>query len=425
MKRALSFAFLHLLLLNTVHAADTGAGAGYFFREHWYQPGATNGNPDYEINKRFRVNAPEAVLHPTFGSRREVRASGMMTVYAEEDLRLLTGAELYLELWGGHPHSANKRVTINGRNTYSIPEIGTASGHCTHQYPIIPLKLNELVNGYNALQFAVDQGKSFWGHFIVEQAAIKATLTNNHPALNPAGLADFSARVEAATDGELTTLKLVSNGAARIASVEFHGHYHGYDENGDGRMDDWHGFTKARAPVAIIGSATNAPFQTAWDMTMLPAQSDMQVRAVVRFREPSGLSYVTPPTRGLRTPERPQARVALYSARNIPPQFWSRAGRKVMTDIHVEDDPADIISAELHVVVWDGGAGKVKEYFTLNDHPFPVAGGGKHDTIYSRLRVDPKILKRGANQIVVHSDTEHHGIEVLLPGPALVVRSRR
>ena len=40
----------------------------------------------------------------------------------------------------------------------------------------------------------------------------------------------------------------------------------------------------------------------------------------------------------------------------------------------------------------------------------------------TRLPIDPAILRRGDNEIVVHSDTEHHGIEVLLPGPAIVVR---
>jgi hypothetical protein len=33
-------------------------------------------------------------------------------------------------------------------------------------------------------------------------------------------------------------------------------------------------------------------------------------------------------------------------------------------------------------------------------------------------------LVKGVNVVRVLSNTEHHGIEVLLPGPALVIRSR-
>ena len=78
----------------------------------------------------------------------------------------------------------------------------------------------------------------------------------------------------------------------------------------------------------------------------------------------------------------------------------------------------------MHVVVWDGGAGTVANYFTLNGRPLQVAGAGKHDVIYSRIRLDPAWLRHGTNRIELLSDTEHHGIEVLLPGPAIMARTR-
>ncbi len=99
---------------------------GRFLREHWFAHSMENGNP--VSNKRFRVNAPEVVLHPNFGKRSEVRSSGMLQIQLKEDLSLLEGADLYIELWGGHPGTANKRVTVNGRSTYAIPEVGTAAG---------------------------------------------------------------------------------------------------------------------------------------------------------------------------------------------------------------------------------------------------------------------------------------------------------
>ena len=79
----------------------------------------------------------------------------------------------------------------------------------------------------------------------------------------------------------------------------------------------------------------------------------------------------------------------------------------------------------MHVVTWDGGAGTVKDYFTLNGRPLTVAGTGRHDVIYSAVPLEPSLLRRGANTIELHSDTDHHGIEVLWPGPVLAVRVRK
>ena len=115
-------------------------------------------------------------------------------------------------------------------------------------------------------------------------------------------------------------------------------------------------------------------------------------------------------------------KVALYSSHDLPNSFWSRPGEKKKCTIDLNIDPSQIKRAELHVNAWTGGAGTVTTYFTVNGHFFPVAQGGRHELIYSELPVNPTILKRGANQIELLSDTEHHGIEILLPGPCLMVR---
>ena len=78
----------------------------------------------------------------------------------------------------------------------------------------------------------------------------------------------------------------------------------------------------------------------------------------------------------------------------------------------------------LHVAIWDGGRGEVEAPFTLNGHPLPVTGEGNHNVLYRQIELDPGLLHRGENEIRVLSDTKHHGIEVLRPGPALMVRSK-
>ena len=165
-----------------------------FYRKYWYEKGLKHGNP-YFNGRQLRVNAPETSLHPSFGGRSEARSSGMARIRVEDDLREIQRAELYCEIWGGHPGTANKRVTVNGRNCYRLPEVGTAAENATHQYPRFNLPMTDLVNVYNSLQFACDQGETFWGHYIVDNVALKLGLPTDHPDLRESGLTDLQARL--------------------------------------------------------------------------------------------------------------------------------------------------------------------------------------------------------------------------------------
>jgi hypothetical protein len=209
-----------------------------------------------------------------------------------------------------------------------------------------------------------------------------------------------------------------------IEAVHFQGHFLGYDENGNGLTRDWHGFTKHRQPEAWLGTAAQRPFRIRWDTRMLPAQRDVAVRAHLRIRGQTNLVYVTAPLTGMEIAERPE-QVTLYASHDLPAGFWSRANRKRTCTIYLDVAPDQIERAELLVNTWTGGAGTVKEYFKVNGVFFPVAEGARHELVFSRLAVDPKVLRQGINQIELLSDTEHHGIEVLLPGPCLMVRSKR
>jgi hypothetical protein len=353
-----------------------------------------------------------------------------VTLRVDEDLSHLESAELYLELWGGHPGTAQKRFTLNGQGSYELPEVGTAEGHCTFSYPSVPLDLGHLRRGDNVFEFSCEQGTSFWGHFLFEVAAIRAVLRRDHPDLGPAGLDAFQVRVQAEPGAEgPESLRLSVQGAQgaldRIDSVDYQGFYTGYDENGDGKPRDWHGFTKQKAPVGYLASSISAPFETSWDLTMVPDQEGMAVRALVHLRGRAGLVYETAPLGGLSTLSRHGCSVKLYAPRDLPRPFWSRASRLRTCTIEIPEDPCDLDRAELHVVIWDGGRGQTPTPFRLNHLELPVAGQGKHDVLYRVIPIDPNDLRQGQNVIEVLSDTEHHGIEVLLPGPAIVVRSRR
>ena len=398
-----------------------------FRRVSWYEKGDEHANPHF-AGRQLRVNAPEASVHERFAERSETRSGGMARILIDEDLRSIRRADLYCEVWGGHPGTANKRVSVNGRGLYPFPRVGTEDGHCAHEYSIFNLRPTDLVRGYNSLQFACDAGTTFWGHYIVDNAALEIGLRPDDQALVDAGLADFDVAVQAVPTANVAGFELRLTGEeanlSAVARVDYQAEFTGYDENGDGWRTDWHGMTKGREPHGWLGSSEKAPFGIVWNTAMTPPQKRVAVRAEVRFRGIDDIVYATPILRGLEIAERPDSLVSIVHATDLPKPFWSRAGRKRSCVIQLEDDPSDFGAVELHVVAWTGGAGSVAKYFTLNGRHFPIAEGSGHEVVYSRLPVDPAILVAGVNRIELLSDSEHHGIEILAPGPALVIRRK-
>ncbi len=253
-----------------------------------------------------------------------------------------------------------------------------------------------------------------------------AELKPDHPGLARLGLQEFQAESEAlpSSEGSETIpirMSCPESFHDAIGRVDYWGFYEGFDENGNTLTRDWHGFTTNREPQAILGSADTPPYAIEWDTRRLPAQDSMAVMAVVHFRQTHDVVYITRPLTDIAKPVSRKT-VKYIPAESLPKPFWSRAGQMKSCIIRLEQDPASLEQAELHVVIWDGGSGAVKSPFTLNGIPLPVAGDGRHDVLYRVIPVDPRILREDENRIEVLSDTEHHGIEVLRPGPALMVR---
>ena len=412
---------------QAVGLGDRWAKTGVLFREHWAEFDAAVSNSS---GRMLRVNDAELSLHPEYGRRAEARANGLTLIDVPEDLFALQDADLYLEVWGGHPKTTNKRFLVNGKRQYAIADDGCEAGHCVYTYPLVRLEVAELVTGRNAVQFACDRGETFWGHFIVDEAAIRCYLKPDHPDLTARGLEGFSARVLLSSGDKVLgdevsiSLSYPKRFEDQIESVEYFGRYHGFDDDGDGQTDDWHGYTHDRRYVGHIGRATLAPFSAVWDTRMVPDQDrPMALRALVRLK--GGLCYWTPIVDGLAFAEgRPSVR--MYTCRDMPVPFWSRASQVREATIELPEDLSALESARLIVKIWDGGEGMVAEPFKINGHPYAITSGrANHDVVHTDIEVDPAHLKPGANTLTLLSDTDHHGIEVLLPGPCLVVRYAR
>lgn len=400
--------------------------AGEFYREYWarWDDSITN------CKGRLRVNDTELSLHKNFGKRSEAKSNGLMLVLVNEDLFQLEAAELYLEMWGGHPGTSNKRFLPNGKQMFSVPEVGTAAGNCTYSYPAIPLRIYHLVTGVNAFQFACDRGDSFWGHFIIDNAAVRCFLKPDHPDLLHAGIKGFSANVKLSKPGSVLqditeiSISYPLEFQNLVFSVDYFGKYLGFDDNGDGRENDWHGFTQKRQYRNHIGSASKPPFDVKWGTSMIPSQSGpIAIRAVVHLK--GGFNYKTDTLHGLTFPPN-RSRIEMYKCSSMPLPFWSRDSQEKKAVIELPGNISSLQRAQLMVKIWDGGEGKVKEPFKINGYPYSITSRrAVHDVVFTIANVKPEHLRPGKNLITLFSDTEHHGIEVLLPGPVLIARYKK
>jgi hypothetical protein len=416
---------------------DWPAGA-HFFHRTWFQMGGEFSNP--KTNNRFRVNDAYAATHPNFHHRLEPKENGMMLIPMNHSVPTIEAARLVLELWGGHPHTSNRRFTVNGRTTYPIDV--PVDDQCTQVYRSIPLKITDLVRGPNAIQFAVDGDQTFWGHFIVEEAAIETLLPESNEVVQDWNAVSPTNPVVLVNDSQpelfLLSLDMSQQASKMIARVHYYAKYEGFDENGDGNTNDWHGMTKRKEPLGHLGTSDEAPYSVQWDTSMVVAQQGVQVRAVIelvnsetlvsneqrlkaennRYWKAESTYLQTEPTKEFSIVHPPEVEVVRIPSEKHSVPFWSRANQRRKCEFTVPKKGAKLERAQLSIVVWDGGAGEVKEYFKFNGHPLSIAADAQHDVLYSQVPMDPSWISAESNRIDLHSDTEHHG-------PSLILRYRK
>jgi hypothetical protein len=114
--------------------------------------------------------------------------------------------------------------------------------------------------------------------------------------------------------------------------------------------------------------------------------------------------------------------VAVIHADDVPERFGVRVGRERSCTFQIPDDVS--LSAAQQAVIslrtWHGWDGHHRP-LQLNEYRLPIDGKNHHYD-YDRLSIPPRLLKHGENTFRIHSDTEHHMLEVLWPGPTLLIR---
>ncbi|HAQ20524.1 MAG TPA: hypothetical protein DCR40_15035 [Prolixibacteraceae bacterium] len=394
-----------------------------FYRQYWAVFDNTISN--LEPGERLRVNDADMSLHETFWGRAEIKSNGLQLINVPEILPLLEKTEFYAELWGGHPWVESKRFSINGKSLYYFQPDGTDRGNCGYSYPMVQIKTQYLVNGINAFQFACDRGKTFWGHYIIDNMAVRCFLKADHPDLKAAGLNTFSAipvtSQKVLADQAIFYLDYPKELESQIVRVHYFAHYLGYDDNGNLLEDDWHGYTFKKEFKNHMGTSGKAPYSVTWNTGMLPNQSKpMSVKALVELK--NGFFYQTNELNSLSFPKE-RSNVQLYRCTEMPHPFWSRDKDEKLAVIELPDDISKIETAQIWVRIWDGGEGNVRDPFTINGFPYSITTGkAPHEVVFRILEVKKENLNPGKNIIRLFSDTKEHGIEMLLPGPCLLVK---
>ncbi len=411
--------FLILLFVGSSYSQNG------FYREYW---GEVNKSANNVSGDRWRVNDAESVLHRNFGKMKESSANGLVIVDVPEDLFGLRTAEIYMELWGGHPKTASKKVSINGKVIHDISGVGAEEGNCTYSYPTIKVESKHLVKGKNSLQFSCKKGESFWGHYIIDNLSVRCFLKPDHVDLKENDFEHFNGKIKAPNQIINESIKLVLGIDEKylplISSVDYFANYFGYDDNGNGKDDDWHGYTFKREFTNHVGQEKSNTFQIYWNTEMIPDQSKpITFRAVITFK--NGLKYLTDQTDGSIL-SRKEETVTMHYTNKMPIPFWSRDNKEKTAKVYIPISEKKIIKAEMQVRVWDGGAGEVKNPFKFNGYPYQIISGKSiHDLIYTKIEVPQEQITNGWNKYNLISDTKHHGIEMLLPGPCLIIRSKK
>jgi hypothetical protein len=214
--------------------------------------------------------------------------------------------------------------------------------------------------------------------------------------------------------------------------VDFLAYYDGYDTDGDGVWVEYHhDYNMAKyGSMAIhnhVGTATSSPWSVVWDNGLVPDQSGVKVLA--RIRGTNGIWYVTNPVSSLNL-SRASATVMMFKPENVGEREWAKGdvddgvhGAGYQVQNVTIGNAVDAATATALIRTWHGADIEDPNHWVkFNDYTFPGFGDSYFASL-DQLNVPVGALTSGSNAFTVYSPiVGHHGIEILWPGPALVVR---
>lgn len=359
------------------------------------------------------------------------------------DTVMAVRAEMVIMLFGGHVGTTQKRFRLNGNAWLTIPELGTgngipsgASGQCYMQQmnPVIAVPLSHLRQGTNTLEGTTGPQSCYsfnWGMYGWYGVILRVYYRPEKGG--PRGTI-----AQPASGGIITENPVLGanvQGGTLVNRVEFFASYQGFDPDGDGVWGGYqHSYHRLPGETQMstkfhAGTATVAPFQVTWNTSLVPDQNPGTIAVQARIQDVNGLWYVTPAVTGL-TLQRDSISVKQYRIQSVPDRWTVRDGRTTSTTnflIPAADSLRWALSASFVMRTWNGnnsGADPGETYYyRVNSYTVPTGQIGQSN--FYALDIVPlplSALVSGTNTFTAYSNTIHHGIDILYPGPAFIVR---
>ncbi len=337
------------------------------------------------------------------------------------DLTGVTRAEVIIDYWGGHTHTLDRKFRINQGNWISLPySAGTGDEPWIYFFefnPVLEIPLSSLKEGVNYFEGTcghvndnTENGWNWgqWGWYGITvrlyyapEEDLKARIL--FPLQGDTLSEDQAVRMEYSLPGE-------------VVQTEVFAWFDGYDDNGNGHFLDWHGFMHYDT---ITGNACTIyePNNTGvWNTRWIPEQSG--VKLVARVLNKEGFWHVTDKVEDL-TVWQPEYKVEMFAQKDAPGHLirdqYRSSGMIRLPGIKNAE------SALLGIRTWNGHNHGDLRWLSLNCSVIPQYGRD-HNYYLHFSGIDPGILSAGDNVFLYDSQTHHHGVEILWPGPVLLLK---
>ena len=417
--------FLALLLtLSPSTSAQTPEPApGTVYREYALTMDGNN----------WRVTDPNAVEH------HDGAADFLPNPVLELDVERLEGAtraELLIDRWGGHVGTQGLQLRFNENAWIDLPTLSTTpegsdpSCYLFQDNPIVEVPLTHLQEGINTLEGMSGNQDCHgfnWGQWGWYGVVLRVYYDEDAP--HPLGRIVSPQSGAVLSENPVIEVEAYDTTGAGIDRIDVLAYYEGYDEDGDGLFADWHGHLHYADLSGHVGSLVGPPLQEVpysfrWDTRYVPDQAEGDVRLIARIRDTEGRWYVTEPVEGLSL-KREGATVRFVPPQDVPEAFWVRDGDQEASRLLIPDDydPTQVEEVALHLRTWNGHNHGTGTLTRVGDWTGALPGID-HNYAYTIYPLPPEALKPGETEVGFHSETHHHGVELLWPGPALTIRYR-
>ncbi len=381
---------------------------------------------------------PLLVFSPE-GKRPDAKLRAPRTGTMHVDLADAAKAEVVVEHWSGHVGTSKKAIRFNGHDWIPLPlPAGTPDSAECYMAALtktaVPVPLSHLRDGTNT--FAVTCGPQICHNFHYPAFAVYGITLRvflKTRAARPTGEIISPHPGDSLDDNPVIVVRATSP-TGRMKRVDVIAEYEDFDWEGNGRYREWHydlAFSRIRhhvgkaerCPAGETSDSHNpygAIYRVTWNTRWVPDQS-IPMRLQARVTDEAGVTYVTAPVAGL-TFNRNRS-VRLYKASDVPAWFSSRVGMPKYCSITLPTDVAQTATAAQLVVATHGPHDEPGEFGLNGQGLARVAPSlpGRAMKQFHRTTVPIDLLRKGFNRFHVLSRTNGHALEVLWPGPVLLV----